>query len=378
MKIVFLCGSLEPGRDGVGDYTRRLAAEIMRQGHQVSLIALNDHYVHEEMNGMQNEDEISLTVLRMPADWSIKYRSIRLKKWIDIYDPKWLSLQFVPFSFNDKGLPFGLSKFLKKIGNGRSWHIMIHELWVGKTIGYHWKQNLYSVIQKKLIKQLINSLNPLVIHTHLPAYYSTLKKLGWNVKELPLFSNISVLEKNPDILEKKIIRVGIFSQAETVTSVINFLIELEKNVSDKQMAFEVLLIGKGIQMQTFGKKLEQYNVFKTKVRYTGFLEPKEISYALQSCTVGLTSIPRHALGKSGSVAAFLTHDIPVAAPNTHQSYNPNEIGFFSERLHSTIISVPDFSLLEKAKKATIAAKNEICISAISATFLSDIQHCSPH
>lgn len=27
MTILFLCGSLEPGRDGVGDYTRRLAGD---------------------------------------------------------------------------------------------------------------------------------------------------------------------------------------------------------------------------------------------------------------------------------------------------------------------------------------------------------------
>ena len=41
MKLIFICGSLEPGRDGVGDYTRRLAGELIRQGHQIAIIALN-------------------------------------------------------------------------------------------------------------------------------------------------------------------------------------------------------------------------------------------------------------------------------------------------------------------------------------------------
>ena len=35
MKIAFLCGSLEPWRDGVGDYTRRLAGDLQACGHQV-------------------------------------------------------------------------------------------------------------------------------------------------------------------------------------------------------------------------------------------------------------------------------------------------------------------------------------------------------
>ena len=42
MKLLFLCSSLEPGRDGVGDYTRRLAGECLRQGHEVRLLSLND------------------------------------------------------------------------------------------------------------------------------------------------------------------------------------------------------------------------------------------------------------------------------------------------------------------------------------------------
>ena len=32
MKIVFICGCLEPGKDGVGDYTRRLSAELIDHG----------------------------------------------------------------------------------------------------------------------------------------------------------------------------------------------------------------------------------------------------------------------------------------------------------------------------------------------------------
>ena len=60
MKIIFLCGSLEPGRDGVGDYVLLLSGELVRQGHQASIIALNDVYLQEEYFGYKETNGISL------------------------------------------------------------------------------------------------------------------------------------------------------------------------------------------------------------------------------------------------------------------------------------------------------------------------------
>jgi hypothetical protein len=57
MKIIFLCGSLEPGCDGVGDYTRRLAGELIKQGHHIAAVALNDQYLQEEFTGMQQTND---------------------------------------------------------------------------------------------------------------------------------------------------------------------------------------------------------------------------------------------------------------------------------------------------------------------------------
>ena len=30
MNLLFICGSLEPGKDGVGDYIRRLSSELLQ------------------------------------------------------------------------------------------------------------------------------------------------------------------------------------------------------------------------------------------------------------------------------------------------------------------------------------------------------------
>ncbi len=45
MRIAFVTSGLEPGRDGVGDYTSGLAEECARRGHTVTQIALNDPFI---------------------------------------------------------------------------------------------------------------------------------------------------------------------------------------------------------------------------------------------------------------------------------------------------------------------------------------------
>jgi hypothetical protein len=42
MKVLFICGSAQPQRCGVGDYSRRLAGELIRQGHKASIVSLMD------------------------------------------------------------------------------------------------------------------------------------------------------------------------------------------------------------------------------------------------------------------------------------------------------------------------------------------------
>ena len=128
LKIVFVCGCLEPGRDGVGDYTKRLSIELIRLGHQVTALALSDGFITAPLEEKQVIENEHLQVLRIPASVSSKDRLILSKTWVTKHDPSWVCLQFVLFSFNPKGLPIYLPSFLKEIGQERSWHLMFHEL----------------------------------------------------------------------------------------------------------------------------------------------------------------------------------------------------------------------------------------------------------
>jgi len=73
------------------------------------------------------------------------------------------------------------------------------------------------------------------------------------------------------------------------------------------------------------------------------------------------------------VAAFIANGIPVAAPNVHPGYGPEDVGFFSANLCAAVILNPQFNMVESAKKAALEAKNELSISTIVEKFQSDIQ-----
>jgi hypothetical protein len=66
MKILFICGSLEPGRDGVGDYCRRLAGEFLRTGIDTQILSLCDQHATSFTNENQTVEETEVVVHRIP------------------------------------------------------------------------------------------------------------------------------------------------------------------------------------------------------------------------------------------------------------------------------------------------------------------------
>src|SRR5204863_3995006 len=173
-------------------------------------VSLNDHFAKEEITSIQQSEEIELPILRLPSAMTNKKRFERAKRFIDAFNPYWLSVQYVPFSFHKKGLPFSLNNLLSHLKNDKNVHIMFHELWVGGDDGF--KMKIYSLLQKMIIKQIKRNLNPDLVHTHLPNYFLKLKNLKFEVKPLPLFSNIAIKKDGTLYNKPDIFRVGIFSQ----------------------------------------------------------------------------------------------------------------------------------------------------------------------
>ena len=92
MRILFLCSCLEPGRDGVGDYTRRLAEECAMLGHECALAALNDSFVRTT----SEEKQGGLPTLRLARGSDYGAVADFRKK----FAPDWISLQLVAYGLH--------------------------------------------------------------------------------------------------------------------------------------------------------------------------------------------------------------------------------------------------------------------------------------
>ena len=317
MNFVFVCSSLEEGRDGVGDYTRRLAAELIKRGNHAAILSVNDKYVDEIFADIQQSDGVDINVMRMPSFFSAKERLVYAKKWINQYDPEWLSLQFVPFGFHPKGLQVGLSSFLLSLSAGRNWHIMFHELWVGMAVEESKKLYWWGQIQRYLIKSLIIKLRPVIIHTQTRLYQSHLNKLGFKAGYLPLFTNIPAgnekinhqFKKNISSLNEDKISFVVFGTIHSGAPVNELTKEIVSYSRKNNIPVVFTFIGR------CGPEQDRWAVALTaeglKVEMLGELPAAHISEILLNATIGVSATALAVIEKSGSVAAMLGHGLPV-------------------------------------------------------------------
>jgi hypothetical protein len=371
MKIIFLCGSLDPGKDGVGDYTRRLAGELIRQGHNAAIIALNDKIINAVTQTEQESDGTNIPVLRLPSNISNKGRYGYAENYIKDFNPEWLSLQFVPYSFHKKGLPFGLGKRLKRIGTGRKWHIMFHELWVGKNKQLS-KDLIIQKVQIFIICNLLKKLKPQCIHSSLPCFKRDLENFNVRVFPLPIFSNIPVFPITKKIEDERIFRVAFFSQMEIHPCIIQYLTELYQQLTLLNTKMIITLIG-GLseKVTAFKRHLQILFPVQAVIQHTGFLQEKELSERLTQQDAGITSIPKHALGKSGSVAAFILHGVPVVAPCTHNQYTSSEWGYFDMDIVQYFKNALEINNLFY-HNIEMNKKNQLSVQSISLQFINDL------
>ncbi|RZJ58408.1 MAG: glycosyltransferase family 1 protein [Hymenobacter sp.] len=316
MKILFLCGCLEPGRDGVGDYVRRLGVELAQQGHPTAGIALADQFLTEEQSTSQPTENGDLAVLRLPAAWPASRRFGRAQQRVAEFDPEWVSLQFVPFSFQAKGLPFLLAKQLLPLGKGRSWHIMFHELWVGmdeeSTAKFIW----WGRVQRQLIKALLRRLQPKVIHTQTPLYHSHLARLGFSSELLPLFANISnsqapANEAAPPSAAAPAQGVGLvaFGTIHPGARIAELARDAAQYAAEHAVPVSLTLVGRGGEEQA--RWAATWQAAGLPVHVLGEQAPDQISAALRAAALGVTTTALALIGKSGTAAAMQEHGLPV-------------------------------------------------------------------
>lgn len=312
MKIVFICGSIEPGMDGVGDYTKILAGTLIALGYEVSIISLYDTYVSKIKLETQ---ENSIKTHRIPFHLDEAIRFKELNTIINNFNPDWISFQFVIFSFHPKGLPWMLGIKLKRVIGNRNVHIMFHELWVAMDQESSFKLKILGKLQKLIINNILKQIKPKVIHTHTPLYQWQLSKIGFDSHILPLFGNIPV----KDIYKKqqKGYRFLVFGSIHFGAPIEVFAEELLSLELQNNKISEVIFVGRcGSEQIYWEKVLQEKGISHTSL---GEQSVENISEILMGSDYGITSTPYLLTEKSGTVAAMLEHGLPVicVARNWH-------------------------------------------------------------
>lgn len=337
MRICFICGSLEPGKDGVGDYTRRLAGELIRLGHQARMVGLNDSSTAERIEEIQSTHGLEVPVLRLPRSQGWAERTAQARAWVEAFGPDWISLQFVPFGFHHRGLVAALTKSLRTILSHRPLHIMFHEMWVGMERGAPLKNRLWGLGQRTLVLRLVRRLEPAVVHTNTPVYRNFLRSHGIDARLLPLFGTIPIAERPDDYwLWPALTAAGCPVRDETrdgLALVVFFgalypewqpeplLTMLQRSAAKQGRRVGLVFLGRlGRTGELRCRELGRHYGDTLSLAVLGEQTPERISRALRNMDLGVTSSPWQLLGKSSAASVMLEHGLPVIVTRDDVSY----------------------------------------------------------
>jgi len=330
MKVLFICNSLEEGKDGIGDYTKKLSLESQSYNISPVIVAFNDKYIYELQSGFFED----VPFYRIPEQWPISKKEAKVKEILANNAPvDWVSLQFVNYGLDGRGI---VKKFILpfcRMFKGYKVHVMMHELWVGEESEATFKMKLLGRVQKFFIRSLLRNIKPDIIHTSIPLYKKILNQYDIKAGVLPIFSNISLhTDISIDFKEKipeKLINnrdnyiVGclfgsIYYDSWDMSRLFKMLEEKGRKENKKILITSIGKIG-------YGK--EFWETLPLKYPILEFLtigqqDETFISNCLHSIVdFGIITTPALIAGKSGSYMAFLEHGIPVFCKTNELSFN---------------------------------------------------------
>lgn len=346
MKILFICGSLEPGKDGVGDYTRRFCGQLIRTGHEVKIVSLCDYHADSFLFEYQEIEGIEIAVNRIPQDASKTLRVKCMQHIVNDFEPQWISLQYVPYSFNPKGVPVWLPSFFRKIKGNHKWHIMFHELWLGIDIESSFKHKCIGAVQQLIVKKLIRTTKPQFVNTQNKLYQFFLQSHNINAEILPICGNIPLTAEKTKVKEfTQIVLFGTIHYGAHFKDFIDDLVDFKTELS-KPIKF--VFIGKN------GPELSHYiDVLESKVieyEVLGMQHETLISQVLIDSDFAISTTPYFQTEKSGVFAAYKEHQINTICvsrewtPAKGQYKIPNIIKYEKNNLKLNPMKVQVFNL----------------------------------
>ncbi len=318
MRILFICGSIDPGKNGVGDYTRKLAYGFSDRGVATGILAINE----KECEGVVSltiptNNQQPISALRLSSKRSWKIRRTDAKSFVKDFQPDIVSLQFVPFSFQDKGLPFFLLRWLKGLSqHPLRWHVMFHELWVADSKAHSARKYVMRELQKMIIKSLLKKLDCQLVHTSNSYYQGMLQRIGFGTQIVPIFSNLpkSGNKRVIDLINNrssKLIAIffGHLQPNNAISKKIFRLAKMVENQLSKKL--EIVHIGNNRNPQTQALLQKISDETAIVIHFVGFLDADSAADVIAGADVGLSSYYPDLIQKSGSISSLLYNGLPV-------------------------------------------------------------------
>jgi len=318
MKILFFCGSLEPGRDGVGDYTRRLAGACSGQGHDCTVIALHDPHVERATDLTQN----TVRLIRLPAAAPWLGRLADARGHLQRLEPDWVSWQLVAQGLHPRGfLPAALLQHAPELRGPRC-HVMLHELWLGLEAGSSWRARANGWLQRRGILCLLGQLDPDCLHTSNAAYQQALRREGFLAGVLGLFGNVPVAGDFPG----RVMQLARWLPGAGATPLVALTFGTLHpqwhpaatvdwfRATAQRLGLRPALLAVGRAGGHAAAILDAFRQRDVIVGVTDELDEAAVSHLLIASDFGLAPHPWALIGKSGAAAAMLDHGLPVLVP----------------------------------------------------------------
>ncbi len=329
MRILLLCSSLEPGRDGVGDHVRMLAEACERLGHTCALVALRDSHARTVMEGLEKNRR---PFLRLPASTGGLPNIATATGFRDRFKPDWISFHLVAYGLHPKGLLFQATPSLGELIGSTPLYLMLHELWLGNDEIPSWRHRLIGFLQRSSLARLISRLRPRLVATSNPVYAALLRTIGIEAEIVPVFGNIPILagaslpgslaEAGITAETRKGWWIGLFFgglyrewQPEPFLSI------LQRAAARTGRRICLVLAGNaGADGEAIWQELER--AYSPGVTFLRLRQQPEaaLSALMQQADFGVAASPWSIIGKSGSAAAMLDHGLPVIV--TRDDFQP--------------------------------------------------------
>ncbi|MBQ0060661.1 MAG: glycosyltransferase family 4 protein [Bacteroidales bacterium] len=320
MRILFITNNLPPLVDGVGDYTYNLAHEFAKHGHEVHVVCIN----REEIR----DDYKDIHVAKIVKKWN-KLAGKDIAVYIRENGIEVVSLQYVPYAYHSKGLPFGLITALKEIKKtGVRLMTFCHEVCIGLWDKHTVKNVIYAATMQYITKQVLNCSDS--VATSIDHYARKIRQFSPKHKDvvcIPIASNVPVTTKSTEELfvlrrsvadndQQKII--GFFGCRDCETS-IKAIEELQKEGHDLKMLF----IGK-VSEKTL-------SLIPNDAYTTGILDIEDIDQYLRIADAIVIPCKNGVSFKNGAFIAALNANKPVITASGFMTdediYNVKDLSF---------------------------------------------------